>query len=512
MDKKVLAAIALAAIIVFAGWQYMHRPGPVLEAPAVPALAEITWLNEGAIYETHPYYYPNHSFKEITAEIPKLKELGIKTIYLMPIWERAMERQDTTLIYLINDYYKIDPAYGTDADIRELIDTVHKSDMKILFDLVTCCTPPGSIVYGSNWTYSLSSSELAEKAKELNWSLEYKTADGRNFVFAGKHQAPGAGTDVYDFAGEIFGDRVMVRSFPVAGWGPAADLGNPDAIKYFTGIAEYYVKEYGIDGWRIDAPANNYNPNVFPGDHSSAKLLISAIDAVRKIKPDAMFISEPGLPKEVPVALEYVNLPRVLPDIAGNKATSWQLVNKLAEGIAASGKIPLFVAESHDQPRLNADYPSMDKNFLVLISTIPGVPLIQAGQEVGETKDWFKSGNPDPQVDWNGGDYNLRGFYEKALNIRNSNDALKYGDIRNAWKSGDNTFAYSRTYGNETAVIAINFNGKESASILNVPFIRGTMLEDELTNERFAVGDPANFRITVPAYGSRILTIKRQMT
>ncbi len=465
------------------------------------------WIYDGAIYETHPYYYPNHSFKEITAEIPKIKELGVKTIYLMPIWERAMKRQDTTLIYLINDYYKIDSAYGTTGDLRELIKTMHENDMKILFDFVTCCTTPGSAVYNNNWTYSFSSAELAEKAKELNWKLEYETVEGRNFVFAGKHQIPETRKDLYEFAGEIFGDRIMVWSFPIAGWGPAVDLGNPEVIKYFTGIAEHYVKEYDIDGWRIDAPFNNYNSMVFSGDHSSARLLISAGDAVKKIKPDAEFISEPGLPKEVTADAMYASLGRILPSITEGQMTSQEFVDKLIVSVAESGRTPAFLVESHDLLRINKSYPQLNKNLLVMISTLPGVPFIQTGQELGETKDWFKTGNANPQVDWDNGDYGLKDFYKKVFSIRNSNNALKYGDIKNVWKSGDNIYAYSRTYENETVVVVVNFNNRESTSVLDLPFAAGKTLKDELSEETFTISDPANFRIPVPAHDSKILAL-----
>jgi len=421
-----------------------------------------------------------------------------------------MKRQDTTLIYLINDYYKIDSAYGTTEDLKELTKTAHENGLKILFDFVTCCTPPGSVVYNNNWTYSLSIIELAEKAKALNWELEYKIVKGRNFVFAGKHKSPvEGGKDLYEFAGEIFGDKIMVRYFPIAGWGPAVDLGNPEVIKYFTQIAEYYVKEYDIDGWRIDAPANNYNPKVFPGDHSSAKLLISMRDAVKKIKPDAVFMSEPGLPKKVTVEAVYAGIGRLLPSLAEDKMTSEGFVNKLTERITASSRTPAFLLESHDLLRINKIYPQLNKNLLVMISTLPGVPFIQTGQEIGEIKDWFKTGKANPEVDWNGGDYNLRAFYKKVFKIRNNSNALKYGDIKNVWKSGDNTYAYSRTYENETIVVVINFNGKQAESVLNLPFPKGTWLIDELSGETFTVSDPANFKISVPAYGSRILIIKR---
>lgn len=512
MNRKILIGVFIVLIIVFVFLYYRQKQKPVTLPPEnsiVPVIAAKTWLNEGAIYETHPYYYPKHSFKEITADILRIKELGAKTIYLMPIWERALKKQDTMLIYLVNDYYKIDPAYGTTDDLRQLIKTAHENDMKILFDLVTCCTPQGSVVYNNNWTYSFTSTELNEKAKEMNWKLEYTTIEGRNFVFAGKRESPGGGKDLYEFGGEIFGDKIMVRSFPIAGWGPAVDLGNPDVIKYFTQVAEYYVREYDIDGWRIDAPANNYNPQVFSGDHSSAKLLISAISAAKKIKPDVLFISEPGRPKEVPVELEYANLPRLMPNIAQGTVTSQQFISRFAKGAETMGKTPLFVAESHDQTRLMESYPDADKNFLVLISTLPGVPFIQAGQEVGAKNDWFKSGNSHPQVDWSGDRYGLSEFYKKVLSIRNSSNTLKYGDLKDIWKSGDNIFAYSRTYQNETVAVAINFSNKQAESVLSIPFKTGDTLKDEITDEVFEITDPANFKISIPPYGARILIIKR---
>ena len=144
-----------------------------------------------------------------------------------------------------------------------------------------------------------------------------------------------------------------------------------------------------------------------------------------------------------------------------------------------------------------------------MISTLPGIPFIQTGQEIGAKNDWFRSGNLNPQVDWNGGDYGLSDFYKKVLNIRNASDALKYGDIKNIWRSGDNVIAYSRTYENETIIVVINFSGKQTTSTLNLPFKSGTILSDEISSEELTVINPSNFKISVPPYGSRILTIKK---
>ncbi len=59
-----------------------------------PKPAEKSWLYyEGPIYETHPYYYDG-TFKGLTKQIPSIADLGVKTIYLMPIWEQTTGSAD----------------------------------------------------------------------------------------------------------------------------------------------------------------------------------------------------------------------------------------------------------------------------------------------------------------------------------------------------------------------------------------------------------------------------------
>jgi len=62
------------------------------------------WSREGLIYQTHPYFYSNHSFKEITQQIPQLANLGVKTLYLMPIWKHLGGKKS---IYATYDYFRL---------------------------------------------------------------------------------------------------------------------------------------------------------------------------------------------------------------------------------------------------------------------------------------------------------------------------------------------------------------------------------------------------------------------
>jgi len=51
------------------------------------------WLQDGPIYETHPCYHGG-SFRGITDRLPQIAALGVKTIYLMPVWEQPYDYGD----------------------------------------------------------------------------------------------------------------------------------------------------------------------------------------------------------------------------------------------------------------------------------------------------------------------------------------------------------------------------------------------------------------------------------
>lgn len=469
------------------------------------------WLYEGPVYETHPYYYDG-TFKGMIKKIPEIADLGAKTTYLMPVWENSGGD------YRILDYYKIDPKYGSEKELRELVDTVHKYGMKIVFDLTTRVAAPGSIPWNENLTMRMSLSDLKSKAKELGWKLKYKTDNkGRKIVYydtrykaSNKINAKNTRTKrISQVGGRIVSDEVVLNTFPVASKGIAIDRTNSGTIDYFTKAAEYYVENFDIDGWRIDNPLDNWNPQIIPGDHSIVPLLRSVKDAVNKAKPDAVMLAENAWissRKHVPLdemceaSYSYEFNDYVYSDIIAGKSTSQQLIEFLNKEKISYNRYRTRFLETHDKTRINKVVPELHKPLAVLISTIPGIPMIQAGQEI-------RTNEPFPKpIDWAHGDSDLRGFYKKVFKIRRMYSALKYGLISGVWKSGDNIMAYLRSYENETVIVTINFSNKQSESVLSVPFPQGTRLTDELSGEIFMVEDPSGFSIAVPGYGARILT------
>jgi hypothetical protein len=84
------------------------------------------WVKEMVLLEVYPAYFRD-GFRGITAKLPFYREVGFNTIYLMPHWLGG---------YSPLDLFAVDPKYGTQADLQELVRTAHGLGMKVLFDMV----------------------------------------------------------------------------------------------------------------------------------------------------------------------------------------------------------------------------------------------------------------------------------------------------------------------------------------------------------------------------------------
>lgn len=106
-------------------------------APVRPA----EWLRHAAFYEAHPALFGG--FSGLAAALPELRDLGIDTLCLLPIWAFANHRQrlwdgnwqSSGNLFAIRDFEQIDPTLGTPADLRALVATAHQLDIRVLIDL-----------------------------------------------------------------------------------------------------------------------------------------------------------------------------------------------------------------------------------------------------------------------------------------------------------------------------------------------------------------------------------------
>ncbi len=198
------------------------------------------WVRESVILEVYPPYFKN-GFVDITKKLPHYKDIGFNCIYVMPHWLGG---------YSPIDLYTVNPQYGTQEELQELVKTAHDLGLKVLFDMV---------IHGMN-----EKSPLMEERPDLFCKNEH---------------------------GEIVRHPTW-RS-------KTFDWANPVYQHYMVELVTHDIQTYNIDGYRVDAASYkgpNWDPTIpYPAYRSGAaapELMSKMLNALRDINPDAVLLSE----------------------------------------------------------------------------------------------------------------------------------------------------------------------------------------------------------------------------
>lgn len=368
------------------------------------------WVKDAVIYEIFPRAYSEKgTFKEIEKDIPRLKELGVSVIWLMPIHPIGEVKRKGTYgsPYSIKDYYKINPDYGTEEDFRSLVETAHKNGIKVIIDLV---------INHTSWD-----NELIVKHPE--WYVK-------------------------DESGRIVS--------PNSDWTDVADLNydNPELRKYMLEMMKYWVREFDIDGYRCDVA------ELVPIDFWN-----EARRELDKIKP-VLMLAEGSLPEQHLEAFDltyswnvYDALSRIIRK--GHLPSVLDAVLESERYKFPKGSLRLRFNENHDKPRATKFFG--DDGALVsalIVNTIPGVPLIYNGQEFGDTKNLSLFEKETMSRDTS----NERGrrfyaFYKKLFNFRKNSLALRRGEmIRAKTLNDDKVYVFWRKFEDEAVLVIVNLS------------------------------------------------------
>ncbi len=368
------------------------------------------WVKDAIIYEIYPRAFSKGgTFKEITNDIPRLKELGINVIWLMPIHPIGEVKRKGTLgsPYSIKDYYKINPEYGTENDFKELVKTAHENDIKVIIDLV---------INHTSWD-----NKLIEEHPE--WYVK-------------------------DENGNIIS--------PNSDWTDVADLNyeNQELRKYMIEMMKYWVKEFDIDGYRCDVA------ELVPIDFWN-----EARKELDRIKP-VLMLAEGSLPEQHLEAFDltyswnvYDALSRIirkghLPSVLDNVLESEKYK-------FPRGSLRLRFNENHDKPRA-VKFFGEDGALVsaLIVNTIPGVPLIYNGQEFGDTTDLSLFEKQTMLRDLNSERARrFYAFYKKLFNFRKKSLALRRGEmIRAKTSNDDKVYSFWRKFKDEAVLVLANLS------------------------------------------------------
>lgn len=382
---------------------------PVFNAPPV-----VPWAKDAVIYEVNIRQYTQAgTFNAFADHLSRLKELGVDILWFMPIQPISEKNRKGSLgsYYAIQDYRKVNPEFGTMADFKALVKRAHEMGFKVILDWVANHTG------WDNWLIV----EHEEWYTRIN-------------------------------------DSIIA---PVADWTDVADLDyeQPGLRRYMIESMKFWVKEADIDGYRCDVAA------MVPTDFWEQARM-----ALDSLKPVFMLAEawEPELTAAAFDACYAWDLLHTMNDIAAGKKTAAALPAYFhkADSLYAPRTILMNFLTNHDENSwngtINERFGDMQKAFAVLTYTVPGMPLVYSGQEVGlnHRLEFFEK----DEIKWSD-DKKLTAFYTQLDQLKHQNPALWAGKDGGKMRILNTTapeqiFAFTRTNGDNELLVILNLSRK----------------------------------------------------
>ncbi len=453
-----LAALTFAFGASVAGAQspsnspWEPKPFVEIEAPE--------WSKDAVIYQINTRQFtPEGTFAAAQRELPRLKELGVDILWLMPIHPIGEVNRKGTLgsPYAVRDYYAVNPEFGTEAEFRSFVEAAHAQGFKVILDFVANHTA---------WDHPLAS-------EHPDWYE--KTWDG-------------------DF-----------RPTPWWDWSDIIDLdwSRPGVREHIGGALEYWVRDFGIDGFRADVAG--YVPVDF------WETVRARLDAIRPVfmLGEVQQTAWHRAAFDATYAWDWHHTSKRVAQGEGNAASFFGYYAE-NESLWPREAMRMTYIENHDS---NAWEGTMQENYgpgleamTALSFTGEGIPLIHNGMEACNAKrlEFFEK---DP-VDWSQGDECSYGeLLADLIAFRDANPALDNG----AWGARmqqvvtdrpEQMLAWVREEEGNKVLGLFNLTGEPVTATFADALPAGTYSEFRSGEaETIAAGDS----VTLPAWGFRLL-------
>lgn len=322
-----------------------------------------------------PKTFAGGDLKGIIEKIEYLKNLGINTIYLTPIFKSKSNHK-----YDISDYFNIDEHFGSNEDFAELVQVAHSNGIKIVLDAV----------FNHCSDRMMQFQDVLEKGKNskyFDWFIIHGDAVNQK--------------------------RDNYEMFATCNYMPKFNTSNEEVQKYLLEIGRYYIEQYDIDGWRLDV-----------SDEISHDFWRRFRKAIKSCKADCVIIGENWHDAsnylrgdQYDSIMNYAFTKACLDYFAKQTISAAELAGKLNDILARNNDIVngmmLNLLDSHDTHRFFSEVgenPEKMYAALALLYMFPGMPCIFYGTE------FLTSGGYDPDcrrcMDWDGFE---KGKYDKTV-------------------------------------------------------------------------------------------------
>jgi len=423
------------------------------------------WAKNAVIYEVNVRQYtPEGTFKAFETSLPRLKELGVDILWIMPInpigvVDRKFYKGEKTSLgsyYSVKDYKGTNPEFGTEADFKELVTKAHDLGFKVILDWVA-----------------------NHSARDNNWVTEHPEWYVRDST--GKMKTP---FDWTDCAKLNYADTNM----------RAAMI---DAMKY-------WVTNCDIDGFRCDVAGE------VPVDFWETARM-----EIEKVKPVFMLAENEDHPELCKKAFD-MNYGWGMHSVMHNVAQGKDSVNKILRQVMKMDSIlPKYAFQmnfitNHDENSWNGTakekFGDGENAFAVLTYTLPGMPLIYSGQEAG-LNHRLKFFTKDT-IDWKVADFSP--FYKTLNALKHSNEALWNPPYGGTFVTVKNTepakvVSFLRVKGDTKVLVVLNLSAAPISVAVKGDIVNGEY-KDVFTESVTKITKKEPFPLD--AWGYKVLEMK----
>lgn len=427
----------------------------------------MAWYDEAVFYHIYPlglsgapkenaYGEPEHRLNDMLPWILHIRKIGCNALYIGPLFESVGHGYETT------DYRKLDSRLGTNEDLKAFVAECHRQQVRVIFDGVFNHT-------GRDFFAFQDIKKNRENSPYKDWYCNV------NF----------------------WGNNSYNDGFSYDNWG-GYDLlvklnqHNPAVKEYICEVIRFWVREFDIDGIRLDA-----------ADVLDFNYMKALRQVANEVKPDFWLMGE----------VIHGDYSRWVNEGTLHSVTNYQLHKALYSGhndhnyfeIAHTVKrlysmgggpnsLKLYnFVDNHDVERI---YTKLnDKAHFapvhVLLYTLPGIPSIYYGSEfaIEGKKERYSDDSLRPALslaDFEGAeetDPHTRLIADLGR-IHQATPALSYGDYRELLLT-NRQYAFSRSYDGVTAIVTVN--NDSSDYVMTLPAGDGDVYVGALTGERVSV-------------------------
>lgn len=371
------------------------------------------WKHTTNIYEVNVRQYTEEgTFKAFEKEMPRLKAMGVKTLWFMPITPIAQQNKKGSMgsPYAASDYVSINPEFGTMADFKHMVNAAHRLGFKVIIDWVANHTGWDHV-----WT-------------KTHPEFYLKDPDGKFHIASGMD-------DIIEL-----------------------DYKNQDMRKAMIDAMKFWVKETNIDGFRCDLASwveVDFWEQARPEVETIKPLFwLGEFDELENPEYGKVFDASYSW-KWMHASNDYYNQNQPLQNLKDLLARYTEI---------GDGSMRAWFTSNHDENSWNGTeyekYGAITKPMAVFSATWNGVPLLYSGQELPNNKrlEFFEK---DP-IKWTAS-YQNADFYKTLLNLKSSNPALRGGDPAASTQllnttANDKILAYLRKNGEHEVLVVLNMS------------------------------------------------------